>query len=393
MRPAAAPVMVHAMSMRRFLAGLTVLGSVAASLVIATSAAQADTVICEKWGTTTIQGGKYVVQNNNWGSDIQQCITVTATGFTVSQANHNKPTNGAPGAYPSVFAGCHYGTCSSGSRLPMRATDSLFDTIRTSVRMTYPSSGVYNASYDLWFDPTPRTDGQNTGAEIMVWLNRVGSIQPIGSRVDTVNLAGATWEVWYGNTGWNVISYVRTTPVDSISFAVREFFDDAVRRGYAQRSWYLTSVQAGFEPWVGGTGLTVNEFSYSVGGSDPTEPSPPVTTSPPASPPPGGAACRVAYRKNEWPGGFTADVTVTNTGSSAINGWNLTFTFPSGQRVTNGWNATISQSGATVTAQNMSYNASIPPGGSVSFGFQGTWTGSNGDPADFTLNGTRCQTA
>src|SRR5690606_20248975 len=171
------------------------------------------------------------------------------------------------------------------SRLPMRATDSLFDTIRTSVRMTYPSSGVYNASYDLWFDPTPRTDGQNTGAEIMVWLNRVGSIQPIGSRVDTVNLAGATWEVWYGNTGWNVISYGRTTPVDSISFAVREFFDDAVRRGYAQRSWYLTSVQAGFEPWVGGTGLTVNEFSYSVGGSDPTEPSPPVTTSPPASPP------------------------------------------------------------------------------------------------------------
>src|SRR5690606_41914541 len=140
MRPAAAPVMVHAMSMRRFLAGLTVLGSVAASLVIATSAAQADTVICEKWGTTTIQGGKYVVQNNNWGSDIQQCITVTDTGFTVSQANHNKPTNGAPGAYPSVFAGCHYGTCSSGSRLPMRATDSLFATIRTSVRMTYPRS-------------------------------------------------------------------------------------------------------------------------------------------------------------------------------------------------------------------------------------------------------------
>lgn len=104
--------------------------------------------------------------------------------------------------------------------------------------------------------------------------------------------------------------------------------------------------------------------------------------------------CSVEYTvASDWGSGFTADVTVTNTGSSAINGWNLTFTFPSGQRVTNGWNATISQSGATVTAQNMSYNASIPPGGSVSFGFQGTWTGSNGDPADFTLNGTRCQTA
>jgi hypothetical protein len=29
---------------------------------------------------------------------------------------------------------------------------------------------VYDASYDVWFDPTARTDGQNTGAELMVWL-------------------------------------------------------------------------------------------------------------------------------------------------------------------------------------------------------------------------------
>jgi hypothetical protein len=30
-------------------------------------------------------------------------------------------------------------------------------------------------------------------------------------------------------------------------------------------SWYITSVQAGFEPWVGGVGLAVDNFSYSIG--------------------------------------------------------------------------------------------------------------------------------
>ncbi len=54
-----------------------------------------------------------------------------------------------------------------------------------------------------------------------------------------------TWQVWFGNIGWNVISYVRTSAASSIDFAVNTFYSDAVSRGYAQRSWYLTSVQAG----------------------------------------------------------------------------------------------------------------------------------------------------
>ncbi|GAB2472161.1 hypothetical protein GCM10027187_45540 [Streptosporangium sandarakinum] len=177
---------------------LAALGLVLAAGAV-TAPARADTTICEKYGSTTIQNGRYIVQNNNWGDDTTQCVNVTGTGFTVTQASHNKPTNGAPGSYPSIYAGCHYANCTSGSGLPMRASDSRFNGVQTSVSMTYPGSGVYDAAYDIWFDPTPRTDGQNTGAEIMVWLNRVGPIQPVGSRVGTVSLAGATWEVWYGN--------------------------------------------------------------------------------------------------------------------------------------------------------------------------------------------------
>src|SRR5262245_28504786 len=100
--------------------------------------------------------------------------------------------------------------------------------------------------------------------------------------------------------------------------------------------------------------------------------------------------CRVVYTNTaQWPGGFTANVSVTNLGDP-VNGWNLTWTFPSGQQVTNAWNATITPPGGSVTATNMHYNATIATNGNVQFGFQGTWSGSNTVPTSFALNGTLC---
>ncbi|HEU5425387.1 MAG TPA: cellulose-binding domain-containing protein [Actinocrinis sp.] len=104
----------------------------------------------------------------------------------------------------------------------------------------------------------------------------------------------------------------------------------------------------------------------------------------------GGGTCQVSYVKNEWGGGFTANVTVTNTGTTAINGWTLKFTFPGDQKVTNAWNATVTQSGSAVTATNASYNAAIAPGGNAQFGFQGTWTSNDTNPTTFTLNAAAC---
>ncbi|OON30813.1 MULTISPECIES: cellulase family glycosylhydrolase [Micromonospora] len=102
------------------------------------------------------------------------------------------------------------------------------------------------------------------------------------------------------------------------------------------------------------------------------------------------AGCRVAYAvPSQWQGGFTADVSVTNLGD-AVNGWTLGWTFPSGQRVTQAWNATVTSSGDQVTAKSMSYNAAIATNGSVSFGFNGSWSGGNTAPTSFTLNGVAC---
>jgi len=102
-------------------------------------------------------------------------------------------------------------------------------------------------------------------------------------------------------------------------------------------------------------------------------------------------ACSVTYEvTNQWPGGFGANVTINNLGAP-INGWTLTWSFTAGQTVTQIWNGTVNQSGSQVTVQNAPYNASIPSGGSVSFGFNGTWNdNTNPAPTSFTLNGTVC---
>ncbi|MEV0152468.1 glycoside hydrolase family 9 protein [Micromonospora sp. NPDC050686] len=110
--------------------------------------------------------------------------------------------------------------------------------------------------------------------------------------------------------------------------------------------------------------------------------------------PPAGGNCTVGYVSSGWDTGFTANITVTNTGTTTINGWTLAFTFPStGQKAGAGWSANITQTGTAVTASNVAYNGTIAPGASVSFGFNGTHTGTNPTPTTFTLNGTPCTTS
>lgn len=117
-----------------------------------------------------------------------------------------------------------------------------------------------------------------------------------------------------------------------------------------------------------------------------------VTTTTTTTPPPtGGAACTAVYRvTNSWSGGFQADVLVTNTGSAALNGWTLTFTFGGDQKIGSGWNGTFTQSGQKVTVTSPSYAPQLPTGGTVDPGFTATYTTSNTAPTAFTLNGTRC---
>ncbi len=95
---------------------------------------------------------------------------------------------------------------------------------------------------------------------------------------------------------------------------------------------------------------------------------------------PGGPSCTAAYRvTNQWQGGFQGEVRVT-AGTSAIRGWTVTWTFADGQTVTNAWNATVTSSGATVTARNAGYNGNLAAGASTAFGFTASSRGTNSAP-------------
>ncbi|WP_265751189.1 endo-1,4-beta-xylanase [Actinacidiphila bryophytorum] len=98
----------------------------------------------------------------------------------------------------------------------------------------------------------------------------------------------------------------------------------------------------------------------------------------------GGGACTATYTTvNSWSGGFQGEVKVT-AGSSAINGWTVTWTQSSGQSITQVWNGTLASTGSsTVKVSNVSYNGSVQPSASTTFGFL-----ANGSPSTPTLTCT-----
>jgi hypothetical protein len=453
-----------------------------AFLGMAASAAAQST--CSPFGTISIDNGEYIFQNNEWNSSLEQCATVSGAGFTLTTADFNLATDGAPATYPSIFRGCHWGNCTTSNPFPIE--ESNIASASTSVNITQPSGYNNDAAYDIWFNQTSTTSGQPNGTEIMVWINHQGSPQPFGSQTAMATIDGANWEVWTGRqSSWNIVSYVRETPVTSVSsLNLLPFFGDAVSRGSLEPSWWLIDVEYGFEIWTGGQGLAMSGFSVSAaagsGGvcasvpskpsgvrgtaasssvinvswtadtapanctissynvfrsktsgfipspsnqiasgvtstsySDPgltpattyyyvveavdadgTSPSSSQATAETSAGTGSGSACHVAYTiTGQWPNGFGVSVTIENTGTNVISNWTLTWTFADGQTITQLWNGNESQSGSSVRVTNMSYNGTIPAGGSYTgMGFNGSWSDrTNAVPTSFAVNGTKCK--
>ncbi|MEU4163588.1 cellulase family glycosylhydrolase [Actinoplanes sp. NPDC026670] len=113
--------------------------------------------------------------------------------------------------------------------------------------------------------------------------------------------------------------------------------------------------------------------------SSPSPSNPPSNSPSPSNPPAGGCTATYAVT-NSWTGGFQGNVTV-KAGSSAVNSWTVTWTWPNGQRFTNTWNATVTTSGETVTARNASYNGKLAAGAETSWGFTASRGTTNNNPA------------
>ncbi|NYH55471.1 mannan endo-1,4-beta-mannosidase [Nocardiopsis arvandica] len=170
--------------------------------------------------------------------------------------------------------------------------------------------------------------------------------------------------------------------------------------GYIGWSWsgngspveYLDMVE-GFDadrltPWgerifngPDGIASTAVEAPVYGGGGEPTDPPTEDPTDPPTEDPtdPPSGDCEADYTvTNEWGGGFQAEVTVT--AGADVTGWTVTWSFDSGESVSHAWNASVSSSGADVTATDVGYNGTLSAGQSTSFGFVGTHGGSVSTP-------------
>jgi Glycosyl hydrolase family 12/Cellulose binding domain len=254
-----------------------------------------------------------------------QCLAVgEGGGFTVSRSAIANSTSGAPGGYPSIYRGCHWGACTprNGLPVPVRRLTSP-GTVTTDWATAQPGTGAYDVAYDIWFNQAPSTNGQPDGAELMIWLNHHGPVQPFGSPVGTSVIGGRSYEVWFGRQAWNTISYSMMGGTASVrDLDIGRFAADALRRGYIRTSWYLIDVEAGFELWQGGSGLATESFAVNVAGgaAAPAAGGPAVAPAPPpASAGATVAACAVTYSVvHSWPGGFQAQVTVTNAGTSPV---------------------------------------------------------------------------
>ncbi len=89
----------------------------------------------------------------------------------------------------------------------------------------------------------------------------------------------------------------------------------------------------------------------------------------------------------DWGSGWEGRFTLTNGTGAAINGWRVEFDLPAGTTVGSYWDALLTKNGQHNTFTDRGYNAAIPAGGSVTFGFLGNGPGS---PQNCTFNGAPC---
>jgi hypothetical protein len=240
--------------------------AVMAALSLTATAAHAATTLCNSQ-TASVAGGAYIVENNEWNSSASECISTDGNAdFTVANSSISL-SGGAPGGYPAIYKGCHWGDCTSNSGLPIQVGSLTPGKVTTSWNTSQPGGGAYDVAYDIWYNQSSTTSGQPNAEEMMIWLNHTGGVEPAGSVVaSNVSLGGHTYDIWEDQmSSWKDVSYVMTSGTTSVSnLDIGTLAADSVSRGYMADSDYLIDLEAGFELWQGGVGLATNSYSVNV---------------------------------------------------------------------------------------------------------------------------------
>ncbi|MES2826058.1 MAG: sialate O-acetylesterase [Pseudomonadota bacterium] len=204
----------------------------------------------------------------------------------------------------------------------------------------------------------------------------------------------------YSDTGINIPatgSYKITYRVASLngggSFTLREVggsnYDNVSVPGTGgwqtwvdvSRTITLTAGVHKFGLLVNTGGFNINWFKIEAAGNSSS--TPPISSSSSSRSSTAGSASCKQIVSNDWGSGFSAMIRITNNRTTAINGWNIGWTYSDGTRISGSYNATVTGSNP-YSASNLSWNSTIQPGQYVEFGFQATKGGSTVNVPTFT---------
>ncbi|HEU5472251.1 MAG TPA: hypothetical protein VFV67_16475 [Actinophytocola sp.] len=244
----------------------SLLAAACAAVVLAPATPAQAATTCTAFGTITL--GKYYVNNNLWGQSAgsgSQCLSDTRSGATIGW-NTSWTWSGQPSqvkSFTSSVLGWHWGWKTGGTELPVRLNAGR--DIFTDVRYRVSGSGTMNVAYDLWLHTIPNPDWpDNPTDEVMIWTYRSGGAGPLGTFQGTVNIAGTSWDLYRGNIGWNVFSFIRRSNATSATLHMQDFLNNLISRGWMSNTKYLSSIEHGTEVFIGSGRLDVDSYTADI---------------------------------------------------------------------------------------------------------------------------------
>jgi len=198
------------------------------------------------------------------GSDTQ--FTINRSSYTTPVATVDPQLLGFT-AYISIFTGCDLGVCLETPKYPIEASLVKRELVSWSYR--FSATGKFDATIDSFFNRTPTQQTIPTGGELMIWLNHQNASLG-GPQLPDATIDGTLWHVYLGYKetlygDWWRIAFERATPVTHVTgLDIAPFIQASIDDRGLAGSWYQQDIQAGFEVWSGGVGLSNYSFAAGV---------------------------------------------------------------------------------------------------------------------------------
>jgi hypothetical protein len=186
-----------------------------------------------------------------------------ATSGSISAwcSNNNSFGVNAPNGtgFVAMVDGEDWGTWSPGTDLPKRLNSISSSNTTWFSQTASPASGAgYDATYDIFIDPTYAPTNRNSLYEIMIWVGYRSPNAPLADQYTSsgpvayatnVSLDGRSFTVylyhWPG--GGLTMSYVDNANPGWFSGSLTPFFNYGISHAWYTGNDYLTSVMAGWE--------------------------------------------------------------------------------------------------------------------------------------------------